>query len=369
MSEKKSIFTVSRVLRVLALLCIVFVFCPSFLVSCSGETLKISAMTAVKGLSAYGETVVKPHPVMLLGLFIPAAVFVLLFIKKLADRNLAGIIAGCMAVDLVIWLMFRSTVMKLAEENYCIAKTTFWFVLNVIVMLLMIASAVLVAIRVWQMDTDLAEAASGGGTQAALNQISDTVKQVSGTVTQIAGNVAENMGNKTQKEPAIGYCSKCGTPITYGNKFCITCGTPVPEDMIAEAEAARKAAEEAEAARKAAEEAEAARKAAEEAETARKAAEEAEAARKAAEEAEAARKAVEEAEAERIVEEQAAAATASPEVGNAVSQEAQVGLTSVQTQEEQNLEVVSQEPAFCQKCGAELGADAKFCIACGAKVE
>ena len=47
------------------------------------------------------------------------------------------------------------------------------------------------------------------------------------------------------KEDIIGYCAKCGKPITYGHKFCISCGTPVPESMIAEAEAARKAAEEA----------------------------------------------------------------------------------------------------------------------------
>ena len=77
----------------------------------------------------------------------------------------------------------------------------------------------------------------------------------------MAGNVAGNIRKRTMKEDIIGYCAKCGKPITYGHKFCISCGTPVPESMIAEAEAARKAAEEARRAEEAKREAEAARKA------------------------------------------------------------------------------------------------------------
>lgn len=59
----------------------------------------------------------------------------------------------------------------------------------------------------------------------------------------MAGDVTENIGNRKPKEKPIGYCQKCGKPISYGSRFCTSCGTPVPESMIAEAEAAKMTAE------------------------------------------------------------------------------------------------------------------------------
>lgn len=317
---KKPVFTVKNVLRVFSVFCLIFVFCPSFLVSCSGQTMNVSVMTAVGGVSAYGEKVVDPHPIMLICLLVPIAILVLLFLKKFTDNKTALIILICSAVDFVIWLIFRSSVKKAAEEAYCTFETTGWYVANCIVLILIILLSVIVVIKKVQLDTDLIAIFSGGGTQGVLNQMSATMSQMSNTVTQIAGNVASNIGNKAQKENVIGYCAKCGSPIVYGCKFCTSCGTPVPESMIAEAEEARKAAEEA--ARKAAEEA--AKKEAEE--KARKEAEEA--ARKAAEEA------------------SAAAAQAAQDTQNNMGR-----------------------PAFCQNCGAKLPADAAFCESCGAKVE
>lgn len=254
---RKSVFSVKRILKVLSLLCIIFVFCPSFLVSCSGQKVNVSVMTAVSGVSVYGEKVVDPYPIMLVCLLIPIVMLVLLFIKKFTDNKTALIISICSIVDFVIWLVFRVSVKKIAEENYCEFKTTVWFVINMIVLILVILLSALVVMKKMQMDTDLIMVFSGGGTQDALNQMSATMSQMSSAVTQLAGNVASNISNKAQKENAIGFCSKCGSPIYYGCKFCTSCGTPVPESMIAEAEAAKKAAEEAaeEAARKAAEEA------------------------------------------------------------------------------------------------------------------
>lgn len=242
---KKSVFTVKKVLRALSLVCIILVFCPSFLVSCSGETMKVNVMTAIGGVEAYGEKVVDPHPVMLLCLLIPAAVLVLLFIKKFTDKKTAAIILGGTAVDLVIWFAFRSSVKNLAEENNFEFKTTGWYVLNIIVLILIIVLTALVVASKMQMDADLVSALTGGGAQNMLHQMSSAV-------TQAAGNAASSIGNRTKKEDTIGFCSKCGSPIAYGCKFCTSCGTPVPESMIAEAEEAKRAAEEA--ARKEAEE-------------------------------------------------------------------------------------------------------------------
>lgn len=210
-SEKKSVFTIKKIMRVLALLCIIFAFCPSFLVSCSGQDMKVNVMTAVKGVSMYGDKVVEPHIIMIVCLLIPIAVLVLLFIKKFNDKQTAGIILGCVVVDFIVWLIFRSSVKKLAEQNYCTFKTTGWYVINIIVMLFMIVLSVLVVINKMAMDTDLTTVFSSSGT----------------------------------KDAAIGFCSKCGTPISHGSKFCSSCGTPVPESLPAEAEEAKKATEDA----------------------------------------------------------------------------------------------------------------------------
>ena len=305
-TEKASVFTIKNILRVLSLLCIVFVFCPSFLVSCSGETINVNVMTAVKGVSSYGSNIVDPHPIMLLCLAIPVAFLVLLFIKKLTDNKTALIILLCGIVDFIIWLIFRSSVKKLAEENYCTFETTAWYFINIIVLILIILLSALVLIMKSQLDVDLIALFSGGGTKEVLGQMSATMNQMSNTVSQMAGSVATSINNRKQRENAIGFCSKCGSPIAYGVKFCTSCGTPVPESMLAEAEAAKKAAEEA----------------------ARKEAEER--ARIAAEEA--VRK-----EAER----QVAQAAQSNNGGH----------------------------KFCSKCGAKLSIDAAFCESCGAKVE
>ena len=316
-TEKTSMFTIKNILRVLSLLCVVFVFCPSFLVSCSGQDLNVSVMTAVGGVeTTYGGRIVDPHPIMLICLLIPVASLVLLFIKKFTDNKTALIISACGLVDFIVWLIFRSSVKKVAEENYCSFKTTGWYVVNIIALILIMLLSALVVIAKIQMDADLITVFSNGGTKGALDQMSATMSQMSSAVSQLAGNVATNIGNKKQKENAIGFCSKCGSPIAYGCKFCTSCGTPVPESMLAEAEAAKKAAEEA------------LRKEAEE--RARLAAEEA--ARKEAE--------------EHNREDQRQAAQA-----------AQVTQSN------------TGRPQFCRQCGAKLDADAVFCESCGTKVE
>ena len=242
-AEKKSVLTIKNILRVLSLLCIVFVFCPSFLVSCSGQNMEVSVMTAVGGMEVYGEKVVDPHPIMLLCLLIPVGILVLLFIKKFTEHKNSLIIMICAMADLVIWLIFRSSVKKIAEENYCSFKTTGWYVVNVIALILIILLSVLVVMAKWQMDAELITFLTGEGTKGTLDKMSETMSQMSSAVVQLAGNASTNIGNKVKKEDAIGFCSKCGSPILYGCKFCTSCGTMVPESMLAEAEATRKAAD------------------------------------------------------------------------------------------------------------------------------
>lgn len=174
-SEKKPRFTVKNILRILTVLCMIFVFCPAFLVSCSGQDVNVNVMTAVEGVKAYGETMVKPQPLMLLCLLLPIAVMVLLFVKKFTEKLNSTIILGCTAVDLVIWFIFRGAVKKIAEENFCTFKTTPWFVLNVIAMLLIIIANALILLGKMQMDTDLAVFFANGGAKEAIEGIAKKV--------------------------------------------------------------------------------------------------------------------------------------------------------------------------------------------------
>lgn len=306
-----SLITPKKIMRILSIFCVIFVFCPSFLVSCSGQKMNVTVMTAVGGMSMYGEKVVDPHPIMLICLLLPIAMLVLLFMKKFSDRKTAIIVASCAAVDTVVWLIFRATVKKLVEENYCSFKTTAWYVLNIIALLLILTLSILVILKKIQIDIDLIAKVSNSDMQGKLDQVTNAVNVMSNQVSEMASNVVANVSSKKNKSDIMGYCSKCGSGIEYGLKFCTSCGTPVPQEMIAEAEEKKRIAEE---------------------------------------------QAAKEAEEKLIAEEKAAAEKESKSVNS--EDESLSNVT--------NTETVNR---FCQQCGAKLEINSVFCENCGTKVE
>lgn len=251
MQKKEGKLDVRRILKILSVIVTILFFFPSFVVSCSGQNMEISALTAVKGIEYYGETIVEPKYIILLGLLLPVVSFVSLFMKKLTGKMAGIVVFGCAAVDLIIWFIFRSNAKKIAEESMCKFKITGWYVVNVIVLLIILILSAMIIMKIIKMETDIIAIFSSRETRDAISKISDAVSQMSDTVTQMAGNVVSNVTNKTDPKDVMGYCSKCGKPIVYGCKFCTSCGTVVPSEIIAAAEAERKEAEKAEAERKA----------------------------------------------------------------------------------------------------------------------
>ena len=166
----KSLFTARQIMRVLSFICIIVVFCPSFLVSCSGQSKGISVMTAVGGLSVYGESIAKPQPLMLICLLLPAVILALLFMKKLPEKQNALIIVICGISDFVIWMIFKAVVKKIAEDHYCEFKTTGWYLLNSLALFFLILFALLILLQKLEMDTDILALLSGGGTEGAMNK-------------------------------------------------------------------------------------------------------------------------------------------------------------------------------------------------------
>lgn len=239
-NEKKgSLFTVRNVLRILALVCILFVFCPCFLVSCSGQTVEISAMKVAGGLTFNGEKISDPYPVLLICLAVPVIVFLLLLNKEFGDRPIASAIIICSGVDLIIWYIFSDSVKKAAEEYYCTYKSTNWFIVNIVSLVAMILIDFLIVIKKLQMDTGLIAGFTGGGDPV----VPDQKPPISSQDSQNDLKQDEESSNDSRDEEPyvriIGYCPKCGKPIKYGCGFCTSCYQRVPESMIAAAEKER----------------------------------------------------------------------------------------------------------------------------------
>ena len=217
-SEKKKLsVTVKNIIRTLTFCCVILFFCPMFMVSCSdsdwgvdADLMKVSAVTAIKGITSYGETIVSPQPLLALCLLLPIAALVLLFIKKFTDKQTSAAVCGITVLDLIIWIIFRTSAKKFAEDAQCQFKTTGWYVINIIALLLILIFTVLILINRLQMQTDLMDVFSKKDIHNAMGQMSDTVGHFSNTMSQMAGNVAGNIRKRTMKEDIIGYCAKCG---------------------------------------------------------------------------------------------------------------------------------------------------------------
>ena len=187
----KSLVTARQIMRVLSFICIVVVFCPSFLVSCSGQSKGISVLTAAGGLSVYGETIAKPQPLMLVCLLLPAVILALLVMKKLSEKQNALIIAICGISDFVIWMIFKAVVKKIAEDHYCEFKTTGWYLLNSLALFFLILFALLILLQKLEMDTDILALLSGGGAEGAMNKMSESLAKISDSLTKSSDSVAK----------------------------------------------------------------------------------------------------------------------------------------------------------------------------------
>ena len=210
----KSLVTARQIMRVLSFICIVVVFCPSFLVSCSGQSKGISVLTAAGGLSVYGETIAKPQPLMLVCLLLPAVILALLFMKKLSEKQNALIIAICGISDFVIWMIFKSVVKKIAEDHYCEFKTTGWYLLNNLALFFLILFALLILLRKLEMDTDILALLSGGGTQGAMNKMSESLAKISDSLTKSSDSVTKRSDSATKASDSPTEISKTETKTT-----------------------------------------------------------------------------------------------------------------------------------------------------------
>lgn len=155
-----SFFTVKNILKIISIICLVLVFMPSFLVSCSGQTYQVRVVDVVSGkfddyMAYAGSSVNKAHPSLYLFFIIPVAVVVLLFIKRMVNNLKAIVISGAIAVDLFCWYRFYSQAKTLSAQYYCTFETTVWFTLNIVLLVIIFVASILTLLHVFEFDTDI----------------------------------------------------------------------------------------------------------------------------------------------------------------------------------------------------------------------
>lgn len=218
--KNKSGITLKNLMRGIAIVCLGLVCCPSFLVSCSGENKKISVITAIKGVNMYGEEIVEPHFVMVICIFIPIIMLVLLFLKRISSRMGAISIAGIGLIDIGFWIGFRTVAKRLAEENYCTFKTTVWYVINLIFLVLLVIVSVWIIVKKIDWEESIKISFPNVDMQKKLHQVS---KKASAMTT--------DMVERTKKHDEIGYCTNCGQTLQQGTRFCPSCGKAVDKEI------------------------------------------------------------------------------------------------------------------------------------------
>lgn len=197
--------TLRNLIRVISGLLIIFFFVPSFMVSCSGESVKFSAASAMVGVKYEGERMSDPSPLVALLLILPIAMLVIWCLKNVLKDKIASIAClACAGVDLIMWFVVRMGVAANAEEILGTSKVLAGFVFNIIFVLLVIAANVLILINMIPADKPLLEI-KGGVQQPNMQQ-----------------NTYQSPTQDAAAQQA--FCTKCGAPLTPGTKFCTKCG-------------------------------------------------------------------------------------------------------------------------------------------------
>ena len=226
-SEQKPLLTARRLMKILGTFAIIVCLCPTFMVSCSGRDVGVSAMDAAFGMTYRGQVVTEPHLIMAFLIILPILAVIVLFLKNIRDRASSAAASGLMILNVILWIVLAVGVRQAAEENFCTSRTTSWFWLNMISMIVFITMGVMVYTNRLYFDGNLL---TPGQTQMAKDKLNSVTKSVSSSVSKIATELSSN-DPEIKQEDIAGYCWKCGTPLSRDSKFCVKCGNPVAAEM------------------------------------------------------------------------------------------------------------------------------------------
>jgi hypothetical protein len=226
-----------NVIRISSVLLIIFYFIPSFMVSCGGVDVNISAMNSTFGIRANGELISPANPGMIMLLILPAAILVLYCLKKylpaaLTDR-IQALIGVCAAgIVMIIELAFYNSVR--AQASGYAFKVLPGYVFTIIFTLLLIASFMPILVNLGTSDTPLSQlfkSKSPGAQAPPPGQNTQGFAPVTPPMQKTPPAPPEQGFTPVTPPVAPGaaprFCSNCGTPLTPGAKFCMQCGTQI----------------------------------------------------------------------------------------------------------------------------------------------
>lgn len=196
--------SIKYIIRLIALILIVIFFIPTFMVSCSGHSVEISAKTVMSGYNLQGENIIDSHFICILFLLIPVGILLIWSIKgKLTIKFTALITIISAIIDFIMWIILRSSIKKAALENSCSFKSTWWFWFNLILLLCLIILTISIYLNYIQAET----------------KVSDLIHTNNSSISKTLSNNAD--------KKIYGYCENCGNPLTKDNLYCTKCGNKI----------------------------------------------------------------------------------------------------------------------------------------------
>ncbi|MCR5667362.1 MAG: zinc ribbon domain-containing protein [Eubacterium sp.] len=234
---------IKHIIQIISLVAIVVFFLPTFVVSCSGESISLSSVRLMIGINSDGYTLISPQVGIVVLLILPVLMLLLWLLKLNLDYKIKNILTLVFAaVDFVLWCVVAGAIRMMANQYYCQSHVTFWFVLNIILLIIAILIAIGLNLKKLNGEMDLTQlfGVVSATTSTVVNELDLDIKSTpQGATPQNASEGAEwccpNCG--TQMRANAKFCLKCGTakPIVETKpaaRFCPNCGTKAEEDAV-----------------------------------------------------------------------------------------------------------------------------------------
>ena len=218
--NKKELFSIKNIIRGVAIVCVLCFILPNFsIIWRSYDANPVELTRGVSGLGYVGGITVSigwgpgsqheiggAHPIALLCMLIPIAVFVVMCMKRVSDSALV-LLSAFTVVDIIMWINMRSKVKALALRNDLYFEDTGVYVFNLFFMSVLLILILLVLILKKDLSMDIRQAF---GKMPSMPQ--------------------QATGNPVIVPLSAERCEKCGASLVKGSRFCSSCGTPVPEN-------------------------------------------------------------------------------------------------------------------------------------------
>lgn len=211
-TEKRDIkkqVSLKNLIRLVTLLVMVIFFMPTFLVSCSGQDIEVSAARTMTGYSYQGEKVIESHLICVVFILLPIIILGIWFLKGIVTEKIKALVTALGALaDIIMWIIFRSEIKKTAVQSGFSFSTTGWFAVNLILLIGLFAVGVGIYFNYISVNWNMSD---GNGLIMKVNHKFD------------------NQPNSQLVVDISGYCGQCKSPIRKGNGYCTQCGSKFEE--------------------------------------------------------------------------------------------------------------------------------------------